>query len=108
MEKRIDSLIDLHKEGYTKYVLLCSISDFKLLQRLMNTEYHIKDYPGNNSMWVHNGTRSEPTRIGTVRFTHFELNVTCPSLYEGEVVIEQVDEVSKKFRNSKKDGITTS
>jgi hypothetical protein len=102
LKKQIDQLIELHKEGYTKYTLLCSVSDFKQLQRLMNTEYHIKDYPGNNSMWVHNGTRSEPTRIGTVRFNNFELNVTCPSKYVGEIVIEKVDVVDDKFKNSRK------
>lgn len=103
MEKQIDQLIEKHKDGdYAKYTLLCSVSDFKKLQRLMSQKYKIKDYPGNNSMWTHNGTVENPTRIGTVRFNNFEINVTCKTKYEEDFVLHESSNISTKFKNSRK------
>lgn len=105
MKKQIDELIKEHTEGYQKYLLKCSVKDFKLLQRLMRDEYKIKPYPSNslNSEWKHNGTTKKPTRIGTVKFDNFELNVTCETNYTEEPVFRRASEVSERFWNSKKE-----
>ena len=100
MEKQIDKLIEKHRDGYTKYTLDCSISDFKQLQRLMSTKYGIKEYPSPNCMWKHDTINKET--YGTVRFQHFELNVTRCATNHNDPVFCEVDTVNKKFWNSKK------
>ena len=106
MKKQIDSLIEKHSDtDYGIYTLECNLNDFKLLQRLMSSEYKIKDFAGNNSMWKHNGTEGNPSRIGTVIFGNIELNVTCFNNYTDEPVFTKVEKVHKKFWNSKADKI---
>ena len=101
MKKQINELIEKHKDSeYQKYTLKISLSDFKLLQRLMWAEYKIKD-TWTNVMWKHNGVDGHPSRIGTVRFDNFELNVTCKDRYTKEPVFKAVKEVDDKFWNSK-------
>ena len=104
MKKQIDQLINKHTEGYQKYILKLSVSDFKALQRLMASEYQMKDYSGLNGMWKHDVTGQ--ITYGTVRFDNFELNVIKdesqmggkePSLHEAKDNV-----VSDIFWNSKK------
>lgn len=106
MEKQIDEIIKKAETSeYSKYLMTCSISDFKQLQKLMRDKYKIKDYHGGNSMWVHD-TDAQMT-YGTVRFNNFEINVMRLADYFGEFKLKQVDEVDKIFKNSR-NGIATS
>jgi hypothetical protein len=97
MKRQIDDLIKQHTSGYQKYILKCSISDFKLLQRLMGSEYSINDYNGLNGMWKHDGLLT----FGTVKFDNFELNVIKDSKYMDEFSLVAVDIVDEMFWNSK-------
>lgn len=104
IKTQINQLIEENTEGHNKYLVMSSVSDFKKLQRLMRDEYKIKPYTkaSLNSMWRHMGTQENPTRVGTVGFDNFELNVIVPTHYKDDFVIKQVEDVDKAmFKNSK-------
>ena len=90
MKKEIDELIKKHEEEpYKKYIMLCSIKDFKELQRLLSEEYKIKDYQGGNSIWRHVAEPDQKFTEGTARFDNFELNVyRSPKIYYGYTIAE--------------------
>ena len=106
MEKTIDSLIEKHEyEKYTKYILVCSVSEFKKLQELMVNKYKIKE--GKDPMWRHlfkEGQKGS-VREGTVKFKNFELNAYCSSGIIGGSVITKMNELPlaymNMFKNSK-------
>lgn len=107
MKKQINNLIKKHidSEDYSKYIVICSVKDFKELQSLMYNKYDIKEFNGKlQSMWKHVGTKGRPCTIGTVifKYANFELNIIRRDKYKGEPMFRLVNEVNKKtFWNSK-------
>lgn len=104
MKRKINELIKKHKNStYTKYLLKCSVPDFKKFQRMIRDDYDVRDDWNDKGLWRHIGTIDKPVRVGTVKFEDFELNVMCPTYYEGEVEINEVKEIDRDlFKNSKR------
>ena len=109
IEKQINQLIkeNIDSESYSKYILVCSVKDFKTLQRLMKDKYDIKEFDGKTqSMWKHYYEGSLPKTIGTVifKYANFELNVIRREKYTGEPMFRKIttDVNYKTFWNSKK------
>jgi len=86
MKKTIDNLIEKHEfEPYKRYMLTCSVDDFKILQKLMSEEYKVQ--PKSKDGWRHVIEGNESFREGVVKFKGFELNVYCsPKIFAGWVI----------------------
>jgi hypothetical protein len=86
MKKHIDQLILKHEDQtYKRYILTCSVDDFKHLQKLMADEYKVS--PKSKDGWRHVIEGDESFREGVVRFKGFELNVYCsPKIYAGYTI----------------------
>lgn len=107
MEKTIDRLIMNHENnsGKEKYILVCAIDEFKILQKLLSEKYNIKDYQGVNSIWRHVIEDDSNFREGTARFKNFDLNVYCSSKIVGGFVISKMNRLPMMymdiFKNNK-------
>lgn len=103
----IDDLMEKHQEDQekSKYILVCSIEDFKTLQRLMRDKYKIKDYAGTNSMWRHVLEEDNTTyREGTVKFKGFNLNVYCSPKIIGGAVVSKMNGLPLAYMDIFKNG----